>query len=62
MVDLGTATSLENLGLSVGTPAIKSVGALAFGPGGVLFAADNVGASIFAIDVGDNGRRRAPGR
>ena len=55
MVDLGTATNLANLGLAVGTPAIKSVGPLAFGSGGVLFAADNVGASIFAIDVGDAG-------
>ena len=53
MVDLGTATNLESLGLAVGTLSIKSVGPLAFGPEGVLFAADNVGASIFAIDVGD---------
>ena len=52
MVELGTAM---DLGLSVGTPAIKSVGPLAFGPGGVLFIADNVGASIFAVDAGDSG-------
>ena len=55
MVELGTATNLESLGLQAGTPSIKSVGPLAFGPGGVLFIADNVGASIFAIDVGDAG-------
>ncbi len=55
MVELGTATNLESLGLTVGTPAIKSVGPLAFGPGGVLFTADNVGASIFAVDAGENG-------
>ena len=55
MVELGTATNLENLGLNVGTPAIKSVGPLAFGPGGVLFIADNVGASITAVDVADAG-------
>ena len=55
MAYLGTATNLENLGLDVGAPAIKSVGPLAFGPEGLLFAADNVGASIFAIDVGDAG-------
>ena len=55
MVELGTATNLESLGLTVGTPAIKSVGPLAFGPGGVLFIADNVGASIFAVDAGEDG-------
>ena len=55
MVDLGTATNLENLGLSVGTPAIKSVGPLAFGPEDILFIGDNVGAAIFAVDVGDTG-------
>ncbi|MCE2500599.1 MAG: hypothetical protein J4G13_07020 [Dehalococcoidia bacterium] len=46
---------MESLGLTVGTPAIKSVGPLAFGPGGVLFIADNVGASIFAVDAGEDG-------
>ena len=55
MVDLGTVTNLENLGLQVGTPAFRSVGPLAFGPGGVLFIADNVGATITAVDVGDGG-------
>ena len=55
MVELGTATNLESLGLKAGAPSIKSVGPLAFGPGGVLFIADNVGASIFAVDAGDGG-------
>ena len=55
MVELGTARNLESLGLTAGTPAIKSVGPLAFGPGGVLFIADNVGASIFAVDAGEDG-------
>ncbi len=40
-------------GLKVGTLGIKSVGSLAFGPEGILFVADSVGATIFAIDVGD---------
>jgi hypothetical protein len=40
-------------GLEIGTPAVGSVGALAFGPDGVLFVADNVSATIFAIDTGD---------
>ncbi len=55
MVDLGTATNLQQLGLNVGTPAIKSVGPLAFGPAGILFIGDNAGASIFAVDAGDSG-------
>ena len=55
MVDLTSSTSLDQLGLSVGTPSIRSVGPLAFGPEGILFVADNVGASIFAIDPGDTG-------
>ena len=55
MVGLESATNLEQFGLAVGTPAIKSVGPLAFGPGGVLFIGDNVGAAIFAVDAGDAG-------
>ena len=30
------------------------MGPLTFGPGGVLFIADNVGANIFAVDVNDS--------
>jgi hypothetical protein len=33
-------------------PALASIGPLAFGPDGTLFAADNQGASIFALDLG----------
>lgn len=36
-----------------GTPAIKSVTALAFGPNGVLFVGDPQSATVFAIDTGD---------
>ena len=53
MVD--QATSMDELGLAAGSPGIKSVGPLAFGPEGVLFVGDNVGATIFALDVGDSG-------
>ena len=49
-------TTLEGkYGLEVGTPGIKSVGPLAFGPDEILFVGDNVGAAIFAIDVADTG-------
>ena len=45
--------AMDKYGLEVGTPGIKSVGPLAFGPEGILFVGDNVGAALFAIDVGD---------
>src|SRR5437868_4557872 len=40
-------------GLKMGTPDLKSVGPLAFGPDGILFIGDTAGAAIFAIDTGD---------
>ena len=46
---------MSKYGLEAGTPKIKSVGPLAFGPEGILFVADNLGAKILAIDVGDDG-------
>ena len=36
-----------------GTPEIKSINALAFGPNGILFIGDSKSASIFAIDTKD---------
>src|SRR3954463_3185847 len=39
--------------LKQGTPELKSVGPLAFGPEGILFVGDPQGAAIFAIDTGD---------
>jgi len=44
-------------GLQSGTPDLKSIGPLAFGPEGILLVADPQGAAIFAIDTGD----RTPG-
>jgi hypothetical protein len=40
-------------GLKMGTPDIKSAGALAFSPEGILFIGDAAGAAIFAIDTED---------
>lgn len=40
--------------LAEGAPGIKSLGQLAFGPDGLLFAADSKSAAIFAIDTADN--------
>lgn len=40
-----------------GTPELKSAGALAFGPDGVLLIGDTANAKIVAIDTGDRGPR-----
>jgi hypothetical protein len=42
-------------------PALSSIGPLAFGPGGVLFAADRQAATIFALDLGAQASGRTPG-
>ena len=54
------STQLDAYRLEVGTPAIKSVGAIAFGPDDILFVADNAGAMIFAIEVVDDEPLVAP--
>jgi len=43
-----------------GSPEFKSIGQLAFGPDGILFAADSKSAAVIAIDTGDN--KAASGR
>jgi len=40
-------------GLKQGTADLKSAGPLAFGPEGILFAGDHMGAAVFAIDTND---------
>ncbi len=39
--------------LKKGNPDMKSAGALAFGPDGVLFVGDSMGAAVIALDTGD---------
>ena len=39
--------------LRVGKAELRSAGPLAFGPDGVLFVGDPMGASVFALDTGD---------
>lgn len=41
-------------GFSTGKADLKSAGALAFGPDGILFVGDSLGAAIFALDTGDH--------
>jgi hypothetical protein len=45
--------SAKSEALKEGTPDLKSAGPLAFGPSGILFVADPIGAAVFAIDVGE---------
>jgi hypothetical protein len=52
----------KDLGLTKGTPDIKSAGALAFGPPGILFIGDARGAAIFAVDTGDHTAPSETGR
>ena len=40
-------------GMKSGNPEMKSIGAITFGPEGILFAADPRGASVVAISTGD---------
>jgi hypothetical protein len=42
----------KDYGLKKGAADLKSVGPIAFGPPGILFVADPVGARIYALDVG----------
>ena len=43
----------EPSGMTVGSPEVKSLGQLAFGPGNVLFIGDNDAAQILAVEVSD---------
>ena len=46
-------SSTHPYGMKKGTPGIKSISALAFGPDGILFIGDSKSASVFAIDTKD---------
>lgn len=61
MLMLSTNATADDLtaGMDRGTPDLKSAGALAFGPEGVLFVGDSAGAAVFAIATGDTGTDEA---
>src|SRR5688572_5208000 len=40
-------------GLKTGSPSIKSISAISFGPDGILFIGDSRSANVFAIDTKD---------
>lgn len=47
--------------LKKGTPELKSIGPITFGPDGVLFVGDPQGGAVFAIDTGDKANAPASG-
>lgn len=53
LVLASAATVRAEDGLTKGTPDLKSVTALAFGPKGLLLIGDSAGAAVFAVDTGD---------
>jgi hypothetical protein len=46
-VEMGTAS----YGLEIGTPELRSIGPIAFGPNGILFVVDNASAAIVALGL-----------
>jgi hypothetical protein len=46
-----------NLGMKEGKPDLKSAGPLTFGPNGILFVGDPLGAAIFAIATDDTDKK-----
>jgi hypothetical protein len=48
-------------GLKTGKVDLKSAGALAFGPNGLLFVGDTMGASVLALETGDKTPARSAG-
>lgn len=53
--------SARSGGMNAVAPAFQSIGPLAFGPDGVLYAADKQAATIFALDLGAQASGGAPG-
>jgi hypothetical protein len=43
----------DSSGMIVGSPAVQSLGQMAFGPGNVLFIGDNAAAEILAVEIAD---------
>jgi hypothetical protein len=55
-----SADATDNL--TAGKVELKSAGALAFGPSGILFVGDSAGGSIVALDTGDRSAAKAGAR
>jgi hypothetical protein len=55
------AVAASSTNLQPGKASLKSAGALAFGPDGILFVGDTPGAAIYALDVQDHTPAKANG-
>src|SRR5579885_2438024 len=60
LVITAIAFAAPSYGLVSGKAELKSAGALAFGPDGILFVGDSVQASIFALDTEDTQAASSP--
>ena len=62
MTEETSAVRTRDYGLEIGPPDLESIGPIAFGPERILFLADNMGAAIVAVAVGDGeaAREAAP--
>ncbi len=47
-------------GFTTGTPEIKSISSLAFGPDGILFVGDSKSATVFAVYTKDTKKNKKP--
>jgi hypothetical protein len=56
------AFSATTAGMTAGKANLQSAGAMAFGPDGVLFVGDSLGAAVFAIDTADTKPAGAPAK
>ncbi|HYP06247.1 MAG TPA: hypothetical protein VER03_08410 [Bryobacteraceae bacterium] len=64
VVACGTAAvalAANTAGMQAGKATLKSAGQMAFGPNGVLFVGDSLGASIVALDSGDTAKAKPGG-
>ncbi len=53
LLALASLSGFGSPGFESGTPEIRSMGALAFGPDGVLFIGDGKSGAVFAVDLND---------
>lgn len=60
LLALTTRPIPNQYGMTTGTPALKSINALTFGPDGILFIGDGRSAAIFAVDTKDAALVEAP--
>ena len=58
LLTVGLCAGNSLASLKAGKAELKSAGALAFGPDGILFVGDTLGASIYALDTGDRDKSK----